>query len=146
MPKGVKDSPGLSQEQMLWGVLALLCTAVVCFAAGILVNKIQTRAQVATTETKETGQVERLPGTIEPVTRKLPKADTPEQTSGAPAAEGVQVSPAPVVIPDASKETAPPSKPVTQRDTNSQFVPAPPPKRDESTAMKPDEAEPGPVK
>lgn len=128
-----KSGGGLSQEQRLWVVLALLGTAVVCFAAGILVNKIQTGQKVAMTE--EPGQVERLPGA----------KDTKERSSGDDSAEGkastttstagVQVSPAPVTLPGGEADKAPPSRPVTQRDANTQFVPAPPPKR-ESTVTK----------
>ena len=136
--KGGKDSPGLSQEQMLWGVLALLCTAVVCFAAGILVNKIQSKPEVAS---KETGQVERLPGAKEIPGREARRQDDAKGKAGeSTTAEGVQVSPAPVVLPSqGSKETAPPSRPVTQREQNTQFVPAPPPQRDDKNSEKKDE-------
>ena len=142
--KGGKDGSGLSQEQMLWGVLALLCTAVVCFAAGILVNKIQSRPQVATSEP---GQVERLPGAKEsPGTDMARKERSPEKITHAGEAEGVQVSPAPVAMPlDGSKETAPPSRPVTQREPNTQFVPAPPPQRDDKGTSNKDETDQMPV-
>lgn len=134
--KGVKESPGLSQEQMLWGVLALLCTAVVCFAAGILVNKIQSRPDVGA---NETARVERLPGAKDTASRepvnKEPRDTKPVASADA---EGVQVSPAPVVMPGGSKDSAPPSRPVTQREANTQFVPAPPPQRDDASAPKTD--------
>jgi hypothetical protein len=123
---------------MLWGVLALLCTAVVCFAAGILVNKIQSKPEVAS---KETGQVERLPGAKEIPGREARRQDDAKGKAGeSTTAEGVQVSPAPVVLPSqGSKETAPPSRPVTQREQNTQFVPAPPPQRDDKNSEKKDE-------
>ena len=123
---------------MLWGVLALLCTAVVCFAAGILVNKIQSRPRVAS---KETGQVQRLPGVKEiPGSEARRQDDATEKAGESTTAEGVQVSPAPVVLPaQGSNETAPPSHSVTQREQNTQFVPAPPPQRDEKNSEKKDE-------
>jgi cell division protein FtsN len=136
--KGVKDSSGWSQEQMVWGVIALLCTAVVCFGAGILVNKIQSKPEVASKETKETGQVERLPGAKDTKERSTPKSENPPKTANGSGAAGVQVSPAPVVIPDGPKDAAPPSRAVTQRDANSQFVPAPPPQREGKTETKPE--------
>lgn len=141
--KGGKDTPGLSQEQMLWGVLALLCTAVVCFAAGILVNKIQSRPADAP---KETSRVERLPGAKDAPSIEKPKAEPRDAIPGTPTvAEGVQVSPAPVVMPDGPKETAPPSRPVTQREPNTQFVPAPPPQRGDAAAPKTDTPKAAPV-
>mgnify|MGYP003542387186 CR=1 FL=1 len=61
-PKGVQSS-GFSQEQRLWVILALLCIAVVAFAAGILVNKIQSKPETAASAEK--GQVEPLPASKE---------------------------------------------------------------------------------
>ncbi|NUM53038.1 MAG: SPOR domain-containing protein [Candidatus Hydrogenedentes bacterium] len=139
--KGGKDGGGLSQEQMLWVVLALLCTAVLFFAAGILVNKIQSGEKVTSTET---GQVERLPGAKDTEERAPEESGTSTESNNSTTTAGVQVSPAPVVMPDGTAGSAPPSRPVTKRDSNTQFVPAPPPQREEASA-KPDKPESPPV-
>lgn len=142
--KGVKEAPKLSQEQMLWGILALLATAVVCFAAGILVNKVQTARQTAAPSTA--GQVERLPDAKEPLKRETPREERAKEAGQeSKTAEGVQVSPAPVVIPAGKPSDAPPSRPVTQRGANTQFVPAPPPQREEKEKGPAKKAESSPV-
>ena len=133
-PKGVQSS-GFSQEQRLWVILALLCIAVVAFAAGILVNKIPSKPETAASAEK--GPVEPLPASKESSNTKTvaapPKRNEQKET------EGEQVSPAPVKIPEGKSETVTTSRPVTPRDVTSQSVPAPPPLRESQAAAKEEE-------
>lgn len=133
-PKGVQSS-GFSQEQRLWVILALLCIAVVAFAAGILVNKIQSKPDASASAEK--GQVEPLPtGSKESSNTKTVAA--PPKRAETKATEGEQVSPAPVKIPDGNSETITTTRPVS-RDVTSQSVPAPPPLKESAAAAKPEE-------
>lgn len=130
-PKGVQSS-GFSQEQRLWVILALLCIAVVAFAAGILVNKIQSKPDSTTAAQK--GQVEPLPTGKESSNTKTvaapPKRSEPKET------EGEQVSPAPVKLPDSKGETVTTTRQVSPHDVTSQSVPAPPPIKENPVAAK----------
>ncbi|MCC6797474.1 MAG: SPOR domain-containing protein [Candidatus Hydrogenedentes bacterium] len=129
-PKGVQSS-GFSQEQRLWVILALLCIAVVSFAAGILVNKIQSKPE--SMASVEKGQVEPLPTGKESSNTKTVAA--PPKRNEAKTAEGEQVSPAPVKLPDSKGDTVTTTRQVTARDVTSQSVPAPPPiKENQATA------------
>lgn len=133
-PKGVQSS-GFSQEQRLWVILALLCIAVVSFAAGILVNKIQSKPE--STASVEKGQVEPLPTGKESSNTKTVAA--PPKRSEAKEAEGDQVSPAPVKLPDSKGDTVTTTRQVTAREVTSQSVPAPPPIKENQVAAKEEE-------
>ena len=133
-PKGVQSS-GFSQEQRLWVILALLCIAVVAFAAGILVNKIQSKPE--STASAEKGQVEPLPTGGKESSNTKTVAAPPRRTEQK-ATEGEQVSPAPVKIPEGKSETVTTTRPVS-RDVTSQSVPAPPPLKENAAAAKPNE-------
>lgn len=101
-------------ERMLYGVVALLFTAVICFGLGILVGKNQPSV---TTAQAQSGNVERLPGASE-----APRRETPRQVRESENEQGVRISPSPVVIPKNSSAVEPASRTVTQR------IPAPPPR------------------
>lgn len=133
-PKGVQSS-GFSQEQRLWVILALLCIAVVSFAAGILVNKIQSKPE--STASVEKGQVEPLPTGKESSSTKTVAA--PPKRSEAKETEGEQVSPAPVKLPDSKADTVTTTRQVTARDVTSQSVPAPPPIKENQATAKEEE-------
>lgn len=130
MPSG-KSSPDprempalqLSSYQLVLAISVLLLAMCGFFVAGILVQRYQQGGEVASLEPDR-----RLPRPLSEV-----GSTTPESVSSVPSVESR--APAPVVLPEDSTPTAglvPPSKAVNQREPNVQYVPAPPPRRDEN--------------
>jgi len=111
----------------------LLFVAVISLGVGILIGRYQPATKSG--EAATAGTVERLPEGTETAKREPESRPKNENV----VTEGVQISPAPVVMPNSqSSGNAQASRPVTQREPNSQFVPAPPPRRKDSEEAQPD--------
>ena len=134
--RGGRMEPQMSRDNMLSLAVILLFVAIISFGLGILVDRFQQSRK--STTASESGQVERLPegkGNDTKTAAREPKKETPRQERAREASEqGSQISPSPVVLPgDKAGVTAPPSRPLSQREPNSTYVAAPPPRRPEET-------------
>ncbi|MDZ4861754.1 MAG: SPOR domain-containing protein [Candidatus Hydrogenedentes bacterium] len=129
LPRAGNNDGKANGEQVLSSVVALLFTAVICIGIGILIGRYQPGAKDKPAE--DGAQVERLPGAEKTAKREASRQS--RDTSQQPVVtEGVQISPAPVIMPgEPTGASAPASRQVSQREPNSQIVPAPPPRRKE---------------